>query len=127
MKQFVGDEEIHPNSSTRHVCELRVVAEDSAPKLTGGATLLKDAIRVGQRFHWTSLNDRSSTGIAIVKRVRSDQEEGVSPEIEDYAAQWIEAEGQSGTLEHQNFTVLLGTDGNSYLDGAQVEIEISGN
>lgn len=60
----------------------------------------------------------------MVKRVRSDGEEGMSTAVEDYVAVWIDAEGQSGSLEHQTFTVLLGTDGNSYLDGRQVAIEI---
>ncbi len=49
----------------------------------------------------------------------------MSPEVEDYASAWIEAEGQSGSFEHRAFTVLLGTDGNSYLDGQQVAIEIT--
>jgi hypothetical protein len=48
----------------------------------------------------------------------------MSPEIEDYAALWFEADGLSGMREHQSFTVILGTDGNSYIEGQQVAIEI---
>lgn len=61
----------------------------------------------------------------MVKTVRSDGEQGMSTEVEEYVAVWIEAEGQGGSLEHQTFTILLGTDGNSYLDGRQVAIEIT--
>lgn len=49
----------------------------------------------------------------------------MSTEVEDYVAAWIEAEGQSGSFEHQTFTVLLGTDGKSYLNGGQVVVEIT--
>jgi hypothetical protein len=48
----------------------------------------------------------------------------MSPEIEDYAALWFEADGLSGMREHQSFTAVLGTDGNSYIEGQQVPIEI---
>ncbi len=61
----------------------------------------------------------------MVRAVRSDNEEGMSTEVADYVAVWIEAEGESGSLERQSFTVLLGTDGKSYLDGRQVAIEIA--
>ena len=48
----------------------------------------------------------------------------MSPEVEDYAAMWIEAEGQTGSLEHNVFTILLGVDGNSCLDCQQVATEL---
>lgn len=87
--------------------------------------MISSAIQVGQSFRWKSLSDVSLSGTATVLAVRSDSEEGMSTEVVDYVAVWVEAEGQSGSLEHQTFTVLLGTDGNSYLDGRQVAIEIT--
>ncbi len=81
-----------------------------------------ETIEVGQQFRWTRLEGDRSTGTAIVREVRSDQQEGMSPEIEEYAAAWIEAEGQSGAREHERFTVLLGTDGKSYLEGDEVSV-----
>ena len=89
-----------------------------------GGKVLSNEIQVGQKFHWKGLGEESFSGTATVRRIRSDGEQGMSTAIEDYVAAWIEAEGQSGALEHQTFTVLLGTDGNSYLDGRQVAIEI---
>lgn len=67
---------------------------------------------VGEKIEWK------------LRRVLSDREEGMSPEIEDYAALWFEADGLSGMREHQSFTVILGTDGNSYIEGQQAAIEI---
>jgi len=86
--------------------------------------MLREAAQVGQQFRWTNASGGSSSGTAVVRRVLSDREEGMSPEVRDYAALWIEAEGLSGTRERQTFTVVLGTDGNSYLEGQQVAIEI---
>ncbi len=48
----------------------------------------------------------------------------MSSAVEAYAAVWIGAEGQSGSLEQKVFTVLLGTDGKSYLDGQEITVEI---
>jgi mannose-6-phosphate isomerase class I len=84
----------------------------------------KEAAQVGQHFRWTSASERSSSGTAVLRRVLSDREEGMSPEIEDYAALWFDADGLSGMRERQSFTVVLGTDGNGYIEGQQVAIEI---
>ena len=87
--------------------------------------MLSNAIQVGQKFHWKSRSNGDYVGTAIVKSVRSDQEQGMSTEVEDYAAIWIEAQGESGSLANQAFTVLLGTDGNSYLEGREISVEIT--
>ncbi len=88
--------------------------------------MLKQEMAVGQRFRWTKLAGDRSSGTAVVCAVRSDEQEGMSPEVEDYAAAWIEAEGQSGAREHKPLTVLLGTDGKSYLEGDEISVEITG-
>ena len=87
--------------------------------------MLEKPIRIGQQFRWRRLDDDRAAGTAIVRNVRSDRQEGMSPEIEQYAAAWIEAEGQSGSFQQQSFTVLLGTDGNSYLDGQRISVEVT--
>lgn len=87
--------------------------------------MLPNAIKAGQEFRWRNDSDESLFGTATVRTVRSDGENGMSSAVEDYVAVWIEAEGKSGSLEHQTFTILLGTDGNSYLDGRQIAIELT--
>lgn len=82
-------------------------------------------MKVGQRFHWTKLGGDHSSGVAVVRAIRSDEQEGMSSEIEEYVAAWIEAEGESGTYEQQPLTVLLSTDGKSYLDGEEISVEIN--
>ncbi len=89
--------------------------------------MLKEAIAVGQRFRWTKIGGDRSSGTAVVLEIRSDEQEGMSPEVEDYAAAWIEAEGQSGAREHKHLTVLLGTDGKSYLEGDEISVELTGS
>ena len=87
--------------------------------------MLQGAIRIGQQFRWERLDAAGAAGTAIVRDVRSDRQEGMSPEIEQYVAAWIEAEGQSGPYRHDRFTVLLGTDGKSYLDGQEITVEVT--
>lgn len=87
--------------------------------------MLNNPIHEGQRFEWKNTCDDGFSGNAIVKAVRSNQEEGMSSEIQDYASAWIEAEGQSGSREHEIFTILLNTDGKSYIDGQQISIKIA--
>ena len=86
--------------------------------------MLNKVIKAGQLFRWTRIADVRSSGTAIVIAVKSDQEEGMSPETQDYAALWIEAEGRSGTSANEAFSVLLGTDGKSYLDGQEIQVQI---
>ena len=86
--------------------------------------MLKEAAQAGQHFRWTSASEHTSSGTAVLRRVLSDREEGMSPEIEGYVALWFEADGLSGMREHRSFTVVLGTDGNSYIEGQQVAVEI---
>jgi hypothetical protein len=59
-----------------------------------------------------------------VTALKSTQEEGMSSQVADYATQWIEAQGQRGKLQARTFTVVLGIDGISYLDGQKVGIVI---
>jgi len=59
---------------------------------------------------------------ATISRFLSDQQEGLSPESEDYICCWLEI-----SLEHQGSlgqtqTIALRTDRKYYMDGREVEI-----
>ena len=79
-------------------------------------------LKPGDRVLWTS--DTSGSEEAMVNAVRSDQEEGLSPESEDYVARWAEVTGISGSRTGKKFTFLLGVDGHTYLDGQQVDLRV---
>ena len=78
-------------------------------------------LEVGNHFAWTAIRT-SETGEGVVTSLRSDRQEGLSPETEDYAARWAESTGLSGARAGQQFTLLLATDGMIYLDGEQVKL-----
>lgn len=57
-----------------------------------------------------------------VSRLLSDQEEGLSPEAEDYVCCWLEVNPEhQGTLA-QTEIILLGTDWKYYMNGREVQI-----
>lgn len=58
---------------------------------------------------------------ATVNRFLSDQQEGLSPESEDYFYYWLEVSPEQGTLA-QTQTIGLRADGKYFMDGHQVEI-----
>ena len=62
---------------------------------------------------------------ATVSRFLSDQQEGLSPEAEDYVSFWMEVSpNHQGTLA-QTQTIALGADYKYYLDGREVQIRKS--
>ena len=85
--------------------------------------MLESSIKIGQQFRW-KCEANGTAGEAVVGGVRSDREEGLSPEAEEYVALWIDANGLTGSRAQQSFEILLGTDGQSYLDGTAVTIEV---
>ena len=59
---------------------------------------------------------------ATVTRFLSDQQEGLSPEAEDYVFCWLEiCPEDQGTLS-QTQTITFGADWKYYMDGREVEI-----
>ena len=81
-------------------------------------------ITVGKLFSWKPANG-GETSNAVVTSVRSDQQEGLSTETEAYAALWIEANSNPGDNSSKHaFTIMLGTDGKSYVDGKEVLITL---
>ena len=59
---------------------------------------------------------------ATIRRVLSDQQEGLSPEVEDYVCCWLEISVESEGALAQPQTIMLGADWRYYIDGRQVEI-----
>lgn len=84
--------------------------------------MLENPTEVGQHLSW-KCEANGTAGEAIVAGVRDDQQQGLSSEAEEYAALWIEANGLTGSRAEQAFEILIGTDGQSYLDGTAVTIE----
>jgi hypothetical protein len=58
---------------------------------------------------------------ATVSGFSSDQQEGLSPEAEDYVACWLEICVEQDTLV-QTQMIAFGTDWKYYIDGREVEI-----
>jgi hypothetical protein len=48
-------------------------------------------IVIGQRLRWRYADSNKPSEDAVIVNVRTDLEEGLSPEATDYAALWIEA------------------------------------
>jgi hypothetical protein len=84
-----------------------------------------DEIQIGQLFHWKPRSSGYFSGEARVAGVRTDRQEGLSPEADDYAALWIEALGVSGERAGQPFTVMLGDDTKTYLEGKEIIVQVA--
>ena len=59
---------------------------------------------------------------ATVNRVLSDQQEGLSPEAEDYVFCWLEISAERPGTVAQTQTIALCADWKYYMDGRLVEI-----
>ncbi len=76
-------------------------------------------IVIGQRLRWRYADSNEPSEDAEVVNVRTDLEEGCSPEVMDYVALWIEAK-----YEAKPFTILLCTDKLPYIEGKEIAIEL---
>ena len=76
-----------------------------------------DRIRI--RFADASTDPREAT----VCTTLSDQQEGLSPEVEDYVACWLEVTFTACDDRHGRASVALGTDFQYTLDGRRITIE----
>jgi hypothetical protein len=81
-------------------------------------------IVIGQRLRWRYADSSVLSEDAEVVNVRTDREEGLSPEATDYAALWIEARYLQDPPQARPFTIVLGTDTLTYIEGKQVTIEL---
>ena len=81
----------------------------------------------GDRFSFSFLDeegDRSHR--AVVESILSNREEGLSPEIDEYAADWLEAlpldPPPDSDAPVKSFTVMLGTNNKTYIQGRLVTL-----
>jgi hypothetical protein len=80
-------------------------------------------LKSGQRFRFRVLSDPPSPEReAVVVQVRSDRQEGLSPEIDAYVAFWVEAKEISGPDPAKQLFFALATDEHWYLEGKSTEI-----
>jgi hypothetical protein len=85
---------------------------------------LKDPSSLGSAFRWRYADSNEFSKDAEVVNVRTDCEEGLSPEAMDYAALWIEAKYVQDSPKARPFTIELGTDKLTYIEGKEVTIEL---
>jgi hypothetical protein len=64
-------------------------------------------ILIGQRLRWKYADSNQPSEDAVVVNVRTDREEGLSPEAMDYAALWIEAKYVQASPDARPFTIEL--------------------
>ena len=81
-------------------------------------------VAIGQRLRWKYADSNEPSEDAVVVNVRTDREEGLSPEAMDYAALWIEAKYVQDSPKARPFTIELGTDKLTYIEGKEVTIEL---
>jgi hypothetical protein len=81
-------------------------------------------IVIGQRLRWRYADSNELSEDAVVVNVRTDREEGLSPEATDYVALWIEAKYVQDSPKAGPFTIVLGTDKLTYIEGKEVTIEL---
>jgi len=81
----------------------------------------------GDRFSFASPDEEGGQSHgAVVERILSNREEGLSPEIDEYVADWLEAlpldpPSDSGAPV-KSFTVMLGTNNKTYIQGRLVTL-----
>jgi len=81
----------------------------------------------GDRFSFSFLDEEGvPSHRAVVERILSNREEGLSPEIDDYVADWLEAlpldSPPKSDAPVQSFTVMLGTNNKTYIQGRLVTL-----
>jgi hypothetical protein len=81
-------------------------------------------IVIGQRLRWRYADSNESSEDAEVVNVRTDREEGLSPEALDYAALWVEAKYVQDSPTARPLTIMLGTDKLTYIEGKEVTLEL---
>jgi len=81
------------------------------------------ALKSGQRFKFRLLSDPlTPQREAVVVRIRTDLQEGLSPEALEYVAYWVEANEIPSSDPDKLLYFSWATDEHWYLDGESVEI-----
>lgn len=82
----------------------------------------------GDRFSFSYLDEEDSKPCeAIVQKILSNREEGLSsPEADFYVAEWLEALPSDPGAPVESFTMMLGADCKTYIDGRLVCVTFEG-
>lgn len=86
--------------------------------------MLESPIVIGKRLRWRYTDSNEFSPNAEVVNVRTDLEEGLSPEAWDYVALWVEAKYVQDPPTVKPFTITLWTDKLTYIEGKEVTIEL---
>jgi hypothetical protein len=86
--------------------------------------VFESPVVIGRRLRWRYADSNELSKDALVVNVRTDREEGPSPEEMDYAALWIEAKYVHASPTARPFTIELATDKLTYIEGKEVTIEL---
>jgi hypothetical protein len=81
----------------------------------------------GDRFSFSFPDEEGELSHrAVVEKILSNREEGLSPEIDEYVADWIEALPLGPLPDSdapvKSFTVMLGTNNKTYIQGRLVTL-----
>jgi hypothetical protein len=81
----------------------------------------------GDRFSFSFLDEEGGLSHgAVVESILSNREEGLSPEIDEYVADWLEAlpldQPPDSNPPVKSFTVMLGTNNKTYIQGRLVTL-----
>jgi hypothetical protein len=79
-------------------------------------------LQPGDRIDIVFADAPSLSTRATVNRLLSDEQEGLSPEAEDYCFIWLEISLENQELLTQTQTIVLGADWKYYMDGREVKI-----
>jgi hypothetical protein len=76
--------------------------------------------RIGDEIEIVNANAVEDVRRATVTRFMSDEEQGMSPEIEEYIARWIEVTLDGITGDAGKQMVMFGTDSQYWMNGRHV-------
>ena len=79
---------------------------------------------MGGALRWKYADSNDFSADAVVVNVQTDREEGLSPEAWDYAALSIESKYVEDSQNAKPFTIELGTDRLTYIQGKEITIEL---
>ena len=79
-------------------------------------------LQLGDQIDIVFADAPGHSATATVTRLLSDQQEGLSPEAEDYVFCWLEISPEDQGSLSPTQTITLGADWKYYMDGREVKI-----
>jgi hypothetical protein len=81
----------------------------------------------GDRFSFSFPDEEGNLSyVAVVEKILSNREEGLSPEVDEYVADWLEAlpldSPRDSDAAVKSFTVMLDTNNKTYIQGRRVTL-----